>query len=216
MNNIEVLERLADIVEISLGRKPYDKDIANALGMSPANYSNMKQKNRLPLEAIVTYCAKQRININWVLFEQSSKMLEEKTEAVFKIRFLENINGSAGAGAFNDDNDDFTFLSIDPIYKELLGIKETDKIEAIRIIGDSMEDTLSEGSIILIDRNKTELVNGGVFVINTTGGVLVKRISINPSGGIDLISDNKSYPVTTMPAEEIIVIGKVIGALEKI
>ena len=216
MNFEEVLDRIAEIVEKDIGRKPYDKDIAKALEIAPAQYSNNKKQQNIPIDKIAAYCGRKRVSISWVLFEQSSAMLEENTEAIFKVRLLKNINAGAGGEAFNDDNEEFTYLSVDRLYMDRLGITDKDKIEAINVVGDSMEDTLKEGSIILINRDRQEIMNGGIFVVNTPGGVLVKRVSINPVAGIDLISDNKSYPVTTVPLGEITVIGKVIGALEKI
>jgi len=216
MNFEEVMDRIAEIVEKEIGRKPYDKDIAKALKIAPAQYSNNKKHQNIPIDKIAAYCGRKRVSISWVLFEQSSAMLEENTEEVFKVKFLKNINSSAGGGAYNEENEDYTYLTIDPIYKDMLGIQRADDIEAIRVIGNSMEDTLGEGSIILINRKKTELVDGRIFVVNTPGGVFVKRIGLNPTGGIDLKSDNRNFETVTIPAEELSVIGRVIGALEKI
>jgi len=41
-------------------------------------------------------------------------------------------------------------------------------------------------------------------------------LAFNPSGGIDLISDNKNYPVSNVPLAGVTIIGKVVGSLEKI
>ena len=216
MNHDDVLERLSEIVESVLGRRPYDKDIAEEIGMSPANYSNMKKKRNLPLVNITDYCAIKKVSISWILYGQSSQMLADNTGDILKIPYLKEINGSAGGGAFNDDNIDITYFSLDRTYTDMLGIKEKDKIEAIKVVGDSMEDTLKDGAIILIDRNKTDIAGGGLFVVNTPNGVSVKRLMMNPVSGIDLISDNKIYLPQTVVADEVTVIGKVIGALERI
>ncbi len=216
MDFTEVMERVSMIVEKDLGTKPYDKDIANAIGIAPAQYSNNKKQNNIPYEKINEYCAKKRVSISWVLYEQSSQMLDSNTEEIFKVRFLQGIQGSAGGGAFNDDNTDFTYLSLDRAYTDILGITDGDKIDAIKVTGDSMEATIKDNSIILIDRKKTDIINGGIFVVNTPSGVLVKRVGISSFGGISLISDNKNYPVETMPENDVIVIGKVVGVLEKI
>jgi len=216
MNFEEVMDKIAEIVEKDIGRKPYDKDIAKALEIAPAQYSNNRKHQNIPIDKIAAYCGRKRVSINWVLFEQSFAMIEENTEAIFKVRLLKNINAGAGGEAFNDDNEEFTYLSVDRLYMDRLSVTDKDKVEAINVVGDSMEDTLKDGSIILINRDRQEIMYGGIFVVNTPGGVLVKRVSINPTGGIDLISDNKSYPITTVSADEITVLGKVVGALEKI
>ena len=143
-------------------------------------------------------------------------MLDENTDKIFKVRFLNDVNGSAGGGAFNDDNVNVTYLSLDRVYTDMIGIKESDKIDAIKVVGDSMETTLKDNSIVLVNRDRTDVSNGGIFVLNTKSGVFVKRISMSPTGDISLISDNKNYPIETIPADEAMVIGKVIGALERI
>ena len=216
VNFEEVMERVGDIVEKEIGTRPYDKDIAKALGIAPAQYSNNKKRKNIPFEKISEYCAKKRVSINWVLYEQSSQMLNSNTEEIFKIKLLNDINGSAGGGSFNEETENFSYLSLDRVYSDMLGISEGDSVEAIRIVGDSMETTLKDNSIVIIDRNRTNIQNGGIFVLNTENGVLVKRVAINPSGGIDLISDNKNYPSQPVAQEGVTVIGKVIGALEKI
>ncbi len=217
VNFEEVMGRVALIIEHDLERKPYDKDIADALGIAATQYSNNKKRQNIPFEKIAELCARKRISINWVLYEQSSQMLDKNTEDIFKVRILIDVNGSAGGGAFNDENEeDFTYLSLDRFYTDMIGIKEGDNIEAIKVIGDSMETTIKDNSIVLVDRNKTDITNGGIFVINTKNGVLVKRVTLSLSGGISLISDNKNYPIETVSADEAMIIGKVIGALERI
>lgn len=212
----KVMDRIRIILERKSDNKIFDKDIATVLDMTSTQYSNAKTRNSIPYERIAIFCAKRRINMNWVLFEQNIKMLTDEFEDAYRIKLLNNVNASAGGGAFNEEIEDYTYLTIDPIFKDMLGITKHDQVEAIRVTGNSMEDTLAEGSIILIHREKTELVDGGIFVVNTPGGVFVKRIGFNPSGGIDLKSDNRDFETVTLTGAEIMVIGKVIGALEKI
>ena len=39
---------------------------------------------------------------------------------------------------------------------------------------------------------------------------------VNTNGTMDLISGNQIYPVQSVPGEELIMIGRVVGILEKI
>lgn len=216
MNFEEVMERVGAIVEKDIGQRPYDKDIAEALSMTRTQYSNAKKRGSVPLEKVANYCALKRVSLSWVLFEQSSAMLEENTDSIFKVRYLAKINSSAGGGALNDDTDESSYLSVDRNYINKLGVKNANNLEAINVLGDSMESTISDGSIVLLDRNQKELDRRGIFVMNTPYGVFIKRIGINPAGGVDLISDNKYYETQTLPFEDVTIIGKVVGALEKI
>ncbi len=216
MNFNKAMEKIGIVLEQKTKEKIYDKDIAKALDMSSTQYSNAKSRKSIPCEKIAVFCAKEKISMNWVLLDQNIAMLTDEFEEAHRVKLFKNINASAGGGAFNEEDEEFTYITIDPVHKEMLGIHSNDTIEAIRVIGNSMEDTLSEGSVILINRKKTELVDGGIFVVNTPGGVFVKRIGINLRGGIDLKSDNKDFEIETLPADEVGVIGKVIGAWERI
>ncbi len=216
MNFDEVMDRVASIVEKDIDAKPYDKAIAKALDMLPSQYSNMKKKNNIPFEKILAYCAKKRISSSWVFYEQSSRMLDDNTEEVFKLKFLTETNGSAGGGAFNEEDEDIRYLSVDRVYMDQLGIKEGANVEAIKVMGDSMEPQLKDGAIVLIDRDSTDLSRNGIYVVNTiNSGLLIKRVARNADGDIDLISDNKDYPIISFPVDDISIVGKVIGALEK-
>ena len=79
-----------------------------------------------------------------------------------------------------------------------------------------MIPTIKEDSIVLVDRTKNTLDGSGVYVVNTISGLFVKRLALNSSGNIDLISDNKNYPIMSMLPEDITIIGKVVGSLDKL
>lgn len=215
MDQEAVLERLYEVVESVIGKAPFDKDVAEELGMSRANYSNIKKKGNLPLEKITDYCGLKKISISWIIHGQSSQMLADSSGEILKIPYLNKVNASAGGGAFNED-ENYTHLSLDPAYAKLLGISDKDNIDAITVTGESMEPTLKDGSIILINRNKTDIVNGSIFVINAGGTIYIKRLMMNPNGNIDMLSDNSIIPTQKALREESIVLGKVIGALEKV
>ena len=212
----EVMERVAMVVESKEGSKPYDKNIASALGISPSNYANIKKRGRIPYAEISKFCHINGITINWVLYGGNSKRLVENEEKIYKIRLLENMNVSAGGGAYCEEEPEENYLYIDKASAERIGITNIDNIEAVRVVGDSMQPTLSENSTILVDRTKIELGSGGIYVVNTSSGVFVKRLAVNPKGGIDLISDNKAYGTVTVPFEEIVIVGKVVGTVGRV
>jgi phage repressor protein C with HTH and peptisase S24 domain len=69
--------------------------------------------------------------------------------------------------------------------------------------GDSMYPTIPDGALILVDRRPDQAIRSGfVYVIVLGGEVLVKRVSRNVDGTIDLISDNAVYPVQTVRQTE--------------
>lgn len=212
----KIMERVSMIMETELGITPYDKNIANELGMSPTQYANNKKRNKIPYFEITKFCHKHEITINWILIGESSMKLIQREEELYKIRLIEKINASCGGGGFCDEEAEAKYIYIDKNSAAKLGIINSKDIEAIHAVGDSMSPTIKEDSTVLVDRAKNMLNSSGVYVINTVSGLFIKRLSINPNGGVDLISDNKIYDTITMPAEEVTIVGKVVGSLEKI
>lgn len=216
LNFIEVMDRVALILEKDLGVEPYDKQIAHELGMSPTQYSNRKTRNKIPYVEIAFFCDKHGITINWVLLGKSSMKLIEREEKVFKIRVIDKINASCGGGNFDDEEGEPSYIYIDKESAKRLGVINAENFDAINVIGDSMIPTIKEDSIVLIDRTKNTLDGSGIYVVNTVSGLFVKRLSLHPNGSVDLISDNKNYPTMSMLSEEVIIMGKVVGSLDKI
>jgi len=197
-----IIEKIKDIISTEIGdKKVLNKDVAKALGITPEHLSILKKRNKIPYEEIAYFCAKRKISINWLLFDQDINTISKETEKFSTIRYFKDINASAGGGAINFD-EGYEILYIDK--------KIIDKdLDAINVIGDSMEPTIKDGSIVFIDRNDKNILNGGIFVINTLAGVLVKRINVKSTGEIELISDNKIYP-SEIVKEDIEIIGKVV------
>ncbi|WP_457561798.1 LexA family transcriptional regulator [Caminibacter pacificus] len=203
MNFEKVIEKIKDIISQEVGnKKVLNKDVAKALGITPEHLSILKKRNKIPYEEIAYFCAKRKISINWLLFDQDIETIANETEKFSQIRYFKDINASAGGGAINFD-EGYEILYID---KRII-----DKnLDAINVIGDSMEPTIKDGSIIFIDRNDKNIRNGGIFVVNTNAGVFVKRVNLKSSGEIELISDNKAYPSETIKPNEIEIVGRVV------
>lgn len=81
----------------------------------------------------------------------------------------------------------------------------------LRIDGDSMEDTLSDGDWVMIDCEQTNPTREGIYALRVDDVVWVKRLSVNrPNRTIEVISDNKRWPPQSWPADQVTVIGRVI------
>ena len=213
----EIIEKLKDILSSEIeNKRVFDKDVAIALGISKESLSIAKRKNNVPFEQIAKFCAKRKISINWVLFDQLPKSLEEETEKYTRIKHFKQINASAGGGSFNYD-EGYEYIAIDKSLLESLykskQVNANDIID-INVIGDSMEPTLLDKEVILFDKEIEDVSAGGVFVINTNAGLFVKRVSLKLDGSLELISDNKSYNPEIIKSDElesIRVLGKVVG-----
>ncbi len=210
----DILPRIKDVISREVGeRKVFDKDVAEALGIHPITFATMKKRGKIPYEEILDFCAKRKISINWLFYDQATRSLEETTERYANVRYFGDIYASAGGGAFNYD-EAHEYLSLDPHMVALVGgAREIPNIDAINVLGDSMEPTFRDGDIVFVNRTITDITRGGVFVIATPIGLFVKRLLLRSDGTVDLISDNSLYSTEQVLLSDVEVIGKVVGSM---
>ncbi|XPV70044.1 MAG: S24 family peptidase [Halarcobacter sp.] len=207
----EIVERLKDILSKDgmLG-KVFDKDVATALDLSQVNFATMKNRGKIPYSNILDFCAKKKISINWLLYNQNPGSLVDSTDKYW-IRYYPEVNVSAGGGAF-ESNDEYESLEVPPYFINMLGGKENLKnIDAINVVGDSMEPTLNSDNIIFIDKSKIDVARDGIYAFTTNHGLFVKRVQRRVDGKLDVISDNKDYPIQVLAKDELQIVGKVIS-----
>jgi len=211
-NFLEIAEEIKDIDSAEYnGRKIFDKDVADILGVSQMNFATMKKRNKIPFGELLDFCATKSISINWLLYGQSPESLIEATNRFFMVKYFSKINASAGGGA-DGDEEEAQGIEIPHEFAMLLGgERELKNIEAINVSGDSMEPTFSYNDIVFINRAKTDLQRGGVFTIRTEAGLFIKRVQKRIDGKIDVISDNPVYATQTLNPGEIEVIGRVVS-----
>jgi phage repressor protein C with HTH and peptisase S24 domain len=127
------------------------------------------------------------------------------------VRYFSDVSASAGGGGVGDVEDSVELMLEGNFVSSLGGERELKNIEALNVSGDSMEPTFSYGDMIFINRSKTDIGRGGIFTINTEGGLFIKRLQKRIDGKIDVISDNKEYAKQTLMPDEMNVIGRVVG-----
>ncbi len=208
----EIIEKLKDVLSADgkIG-KVFDKDVANALGLSQVNFATMKNRNKIPYDKILDFCALKKISINWLLYNQNPNSLLDSTDKYW-IKYFPSVNVSAGGGAYEDD-DAYEKLEVPPYFINMLGGSDNLKnIDAINVTGDSMEPTLNSDNIVFLDISKKDFSKEGIYAFTTIYGLFVKRIQRRVDGKLDIISDNKEYPVQTIDKNELDILGKVVGS----
>lgn len=212
----EILGRMKDVISSEMGQKRvFDKDVADILGIHHLTLATMKTRKKVPYEQILSFCAKRKISANWLLFDQIVDSLHEETDKFVRVKYLKNIYASAGGGAENYDEKE-SYINIDSQTLQCMKIDNSKNIEAINVLGDSMEPTLYDGNVVFIDRQKDSIQKGGIFVVSTPVGLFIKRLQIKTDGTMDLISDNSSYGVENVRFEDIKILGQVVGAVSDI
>ena len=105
-NFLDIVEEIKSIVSSEFnGKKMYDKDVADILGITQMNFATMKKRNKIPFGELLDFCALKSISINWLLYGQSPESLVEATNKFFMIKYFSNVSASAGGGAEGEDED---------------------------------------------------------------------------------------------------------------
>jgi len=205
---VEILESMKDILSNEInGKKIYDKDLAKSLGINHLTLATMKKRGKVPYDKILDFCAKRKISINWLLYDQVVDSIRDETEKYARIRYFSDIYASAGGGAENyDENSQYINVDEKIIQKLNIGGNNIKNIEAINVIGESMEPTLKEGNVVFIDKSNKDIQKGGIYILLTQNGLFIKRVLYKIDGSCDIISESGFFEV----------IGKAVGLLSKL
>ena len=66
--------------------------------------------------------------------------------------------------------------------------------------GDSMEPTIRDGDLLLVDRSVEQVIDHGIYVLLVGGRMLVKRVQLRHDGSLLLRNDNPAYEIEAVPA----------------
>ena len=80
-----------------------------------------------------------------------------------------------------------------------------DRCSIIGVMGESMEPTLPEGCVILLDRNRRRRLEGRIFVVRIEEGLVVKRAGKGTGDNWHLVSDHPRWPDAPWPSDAAII-----------
>lgn len=139
--------------------------------------------------------------------------MNETDEDFAMLRRL-NVKASAGNGNLVFYESEKGRLAFRHDFLRSEGVKEHEAV-VIYADGQSMEPTIPDGAVLLVDIGCTELSNNNIFVIRVDGEILVKRLRKEIGGGVVIVSDNPDkhkYPdILVSPDKEdhLSIIGRV-------
>lgn len=197
-----------------------DIDVAQVLKIKPKTFATAKVRNSIPFEELFSFCRKEGIDFDYLLNEEKEWeqeagdypfLSEGHPQYIEEFVTIPQVAGKIGAGEnlVPDSNIDMRIA----FRHDWISRKgDPQHMRLIRVKGDSMEPTLMDGDLLLVDLNRNYIEPpGGIYAIYMNDTIIAKRVqAIYPSGKLRIISDNPKYePVDTDP-DEVKVNGKVI------
>lgn len=125
-----------------------------------------------------------------------------------QVPYYEDIKACAGVNGYtNDEMSEVSVISM-PVAMLDNNVK-AEKIEAIKVHGDSMEPTINDNDIIFICKKSMDIIDGKIYVLVYNDEVYVKRV-FKRKESIIIKSDNPIYPQDEIAAQEARIVGRVI------
>jgi phage repressor protein C with HTH and peptisase S24 domain len=105
-----------------------------------------------------------------------------------------------GSGLGSDQVVDFLAFSEDWVRNTLH--RRPANLALLEATGDSMDPTIRDGDILLVDTSVTDIQSSRVYVLQVNGALLVKRIQVRLDGSLVVKSDNPSYEAEVVRPDE--------------
>ncbi|MCB1477687.1 MAG: helix-turn-helix transcriptional regulator [Rhodobiaceae bacterium] len=112
------------------------------------------------------------------------------------------ISASAGPGLIPVEDGEVELLAFRRDWLSSMGVNPSNAV-LVGATGDSMEPTVPDGALMLLDTSEKHLRNGWICAIVRGGELLVKRIQRRTDGTVILISDNEIYEPETIAEDRL-------------
>ena len=117
---------------------------------------------------------------------------------------VHRLQAAAGGGALDLDETVKSYAYFRHEWLSRQGLV-ADRCSIIGVMGESMEPTLPEGCVVLLDRNRQQRREGRIFVLRTEEGLVVKRAGKDTGGDWQLVSDHPRWPDVPWPGDAAII-----------
>lgn len=191
------------------------KKLGETIGVSQQHINRFEQNYPVPLKHLPALAKALEIDISELLppeFKSIDFSARRKENSIN----IEMINATAccGDGTENFSENVIGFWQMPKEEYRAISTIAPEHIKMLRVYGDSMEKTLSDGDWVLVDISRNFFDSDGIFLIRLSTGLAVKRIQGTLGTEVVICSDNKLYHPITAPAGEIQIVGKVIYTLK--
>lgn len=190
------------------------KAIAGRLGCSHQAWQGYEAGNNLPGGKILQRLNILGISIDWLLTGRGAIAEPGTGDDNSVLAFVPHVEAqlAAGHGSINDRLQIRDYIPFTRSYLlRKFGRSSVDGLAVLEVSGDSMEPTISDGSLVMVDQTDPD-VSGSIMAFVFEDCAYIKRLQKFP-GGIDVVSDNRDfYPphqIRNADLDQLNIIGRV-------
>jgi phage repressor protein C with HTH and peptisase S24 domain len=176
----ETLDKLATLLEVDVGW----------LLSGNSNTTPSKPRDGQPID---------QVEFRGVEFWDDETPLDDDE---FEVPYYKDVELTGGSGSFEQHDDGRRKLKYGKTAARKSGASQTRSI-CMTLVGDSMEDRISAGSMIAVDLSKKDIREGKIYAFRHGQLLRVKYLIPKPDGGLIIRSHNKAYEDEHINAEEV-------------
>lgn len=200
-------------------------ELARVLGIGRQAVTDAKKRSHIPADWYLYLCRKYGLNPQWLESgmgpmyiagqdaSQSTRNPSVPGSHPDEFSYVPKVRArlSAGGGSLVVDEAIDSYYAFRHAWLRRKG--QISQMRLMRVTGDSMEPTLRDEDVVLIDLSQTEIYTGKIYAVGIDEEIVVKRLDKKP-GQLVLVSDNRQfYPALEVTMDEgasVRVLGRVI------
>lgn len=176
-----------------------EKEISKRMGRSPEFLSVRKSRGTVPYPEVVAFAISENVSLDWLILGRGEKDLPgaEPAPVLELPAFIAEIRVYDAENFGEALQDQAWYLPRQWLEDHGLSAGNT---MAVRVVGDSMESTMPDGQMVLVDLEPRTV--DGVYLVRIGAGAYPRRIQHLVDGSVRLSCDNPAYAVEIVPATE--------------
>ncbi|GFK94015.1 putative HTH-type transcriptional regulator [Fundidesulfovibrio magnetotacticus] len=200
-------------------------ELARALGIGRQAVTDAKKRSHIPADWYLFLCRKYGLNPQWLESGMGPMYVAGNSDAPAALgsgtpgahpeefSYVPKVRArlSAGGGSLVVEEAIDSYYAFRHAWLKRKG--QISQMRLMRVSGDSMEPTLRDEDVVLIDLSQTEVYTGKIYAVGIDEEIVVKRLDKKP-GKLVLVSDNRQfYPpleVTLHEGSNVRLLGRVI------
>ena len=201
-NDAPILERAKHALSVKS-----DYELSKQLGITTATMSGYRKRQSLPMEQCIKIAEQTGVSLDWLILGKGNPKSQHQPQSAVQDYDdqdavwvpLYDVYASAGGGedVWGEEIEQYIPFSRVWLNQKNLHSKS---LSCVKVRGDSMEPTLNNGDVILV--NSDRQVGDGVFVVRIGNLLRVKRLQTLLNGSLKISSDNPIYESETLNPKE--------------